>query len=104
RALKGEGRPVISENDRAALVASLAYVDHVLIFDDPTPNSLLEQIRPNILVKGGTTGEVIGHEIVEGYGGRAIRVSASPGVSTTGIIAELRPECPPPEIPPPHSD
>ncbi|MGE5191920.1 MAG: PfkB family carbohydrate kinase [Deltaproteobacteria bacterium] len=97
RRLKGEGRPVISERERAALVASLECVDYVVIFDDDTPHRLLEQIRPNVLVKGGTTGEIVGREVVESYGGLAIRVSELPGISTTEIITRLHESQPPPE-------
>jgi D-beta-D-heptose 7-phosphate kinase/D-beta-D-heptose 1-phosphate adenosyltransferase len=87
RALKGEGRPVISENDRALLLASLGFVDHVLIFDDPTPHRLLEQIRPDVLVKGATTVDVVGQEVVESYGGRVCcTVTHVDRVSTTEIL------------------
>ena len=91
RRLKGEGRPVISEHDRAAMVAALDCVDHVLIFDDPTPHQLLETIRPDVLVKGGTTELkcVAQSEVVESYGGRICRVCESPGVSTTTIVRQI---------------
>ncbi len=89
RQLKGEARPVIPENDRAVLLASLACVEHVLIFDDSTPHRLLEQIRPDVLAKGGTTSEIVGREIVEGYGGRVCCTGAVAGTSTTAIIARL---------------
>jgi D-beta-D-heptose 7-phosphate kinase/D-beta-D-heptose 1-phosphate adenosyltransferase len=90
RALKGEVRPIVGEHHRAAMLAALACVDHVLIFDDPTPHKLLEQIRPDLLVKGGTSGEIIGHEIVDSYGGRAVHIGEAPNVSTTNLIARIR--------------
>ena len=95
RKLKGPGRPVIAEADRGALVASLAAVDHAVIFDDDTPHDLLRRIRPDVLVKGGTYGvdEVVGKEIVEAYGG-TIRVTARVlGLSTSRILASLREKC-----------
>ncbi|HWB10515.1 MAG TPA: bifunctional heptose 7-phosphate kinase/heptose 1-phosphate adenyltransferase [Pirellulales bacterium] len=93
RQLKGPARPIISAADRATIVAALGCVDYVLIFDDPTPHRLLEAIRPDVLVKGGTYthDEVVGHEIVEGYGGRVCVTSCIDGVSTTQILATLQP-------------
>jgi D-beta-D-heptose 7-phosphate kinase/D-beta-D-heptose 1-phosphate adenosyltransferase len=89
RQLKGPDRPLINEDDRAELLASLACVDHVLIFGEPTPHGLLEQMRPDILAKGGTTSEIIGREVVEAYGGRAVRLPEIPGASTTAIVSRF---------------
>jgi D-beta-D-heptose 7-phosphate kinase/D-beta-D-heptose 1-phosphate adenosyltransferase len=91
RQLKGPTRPIIAAIDRAAIVAALGCVDYVLIFDDPTPHRLLEAIRPDLLVKGGTYkhDEVLGHEIVEAYGGRVCVTSRIEGVSTTQILARV---------------
>jgi len=89
RRLKGPRRPVIGESDRAAMLASLACVDHVLIFDEETPHQLLDCLRPDILVKGGTTDEVIGREVVEAYGGHVCRTCSIDGPSTTRIVAEI---------------
>lgn len=71
RKLKGPSRPVISETDRAAMLAALACVQYVVVFDDDTPLGLLEAIRPDVLVKGGTytPDQVVGHEFVTSYGG-----------------------------------
>ncbi|MBI3864603.1 MAG: bifunctional heptose 7-phosphate kinase/heptose 1-phosphate adenyltransferase [Planctomycetia bacterium] len=91
RSLKGPGRPVMPADDRARMLASLACVTYVLIFDDPTPHSLLKQIRPDVLAKGGTTAEIIGHEVVEFYGGRAVCLGEVPGVSTTTLISKFTP-------------
>jgi D-beta-D-heptose 7-phosphate kinase / D-beta-D-heptose 1-phosphate adenosyltransferase len=89
--LKGEARPIIPENDRAAMIAVLPFVDNVIIFDDPTPHRLLEAIRPDVLVKGGTYApdEVVGHEIIEAYGGQVHLAARINGVSTTRIIERL---------------
>jgi D-beta-D-heptose 7-phosphate kinase/D-beta-D-heptose 1-phosphate adenosyltransferase len=88
RRLKGPGRPVIQEGDRAALLAALGCVHHVVIFDEDTPHELLRRLRPDILVKGGTyrLDQVVGREIVESYGGKVCVVLQVPGVSTTGLI------------------
>ncbi|MBC8356993.1 MAG: bifunctional heptose 7-phosphate kinase/heptose 1-phosphate adenyltransferase [Planctomycetes bacterium] len=88
--LKGSSRPVISESDRAVMLASLACVDHVLIFGEETPHHLLECLRPDVLVKGGTTSEVVGREVVEAYGGRVCTTEGSTKTSTTQIVSEIR--------------
>jgi len=91
RKLKGPSRPVISEGDRAAMLAALACVGHVVVFDDDTPHRLLETIRPDVLVKGGTytPDQVVGHEIVTAYGGTVCVTGVVDGISTTNILASL---------------
>lgn len=91
RRLKGSGRPVIGQEDRASLLAALACVDHVVVFDDLTPHELLRRLRPNVLAKGGTytRGDVIGRDVVEEYGGRACVTHEVNGVSTTRILATV---------------
>ncbi len=92
RRLKGADRPVISQDSRAALLAALACVDHVLGFAEDTPHTLLRQIRPDVLVKGGTyrVEEVVGRETVEEYGGRVCVVGCVEGVSTTEILDSIQ--------------
>lgn len=92
RRLKGSQRPFISQESRAAMLAALACVDHVIIFDEDTPHRLLHEIRPDILVKGGTYAptEVVGHEVVEAYGGRVLVTDRIAGASTTGIVQRIR--------------
>jgi D-beta-D-heptose 7-phosphate kinase/D-beta-D-heptose 1-phosphate adenosyltransferase len=92
RRLKGPGRPVIREQERAALVAALECVDHVVLFDELTPHELLRLLRPDVLVKGGTytAEEVVGREVVEGYGGTVCVTSWRPGISTTRLLTALR--------------
>ena len=89
--LKGEGRPVRSESARAAVLASLASVDLVVIFDEDTPLALIEALKPDALVKGAdyTRGQVVGAEFVERHGGRVILAEITPGYSTTGVIEQL---------------
>jgi D-beta-D-heptose 7-phosphate kinase/D-beta-D-heptose 1-phosphate adenosyltransferase len=90
RRLKGLGRPVVGEEDRAALVAALACVGHVVVFDEDTPHGLLERLRPEVLAKGGTTQEVVGREVVEGYGGKVCLLGTRPGLSTTALVSSIR--------------
>ena len=89
--LKGPLRPVIGESDRAAMLAALACVRYVVVFDDETPRRLLESIRPDVLVKGGTytIEQVVGHEIVEAYGGAVCVTGMVDGISTSNILASL---------------
>ena len=89
--LKGPGRPVQSEQARAAVLASLASVDLVVIFDENTPLSLIAEIKPELLVKGADYrhDEVVGVEIVEAYGGKVMLAELLPGFSTTATIARL---------------
>lgn len=91
RQLKGPTRPVISQTDRAAMLAALGCVDHVVVFDDATPCDLLRRLRPDVLVKGGTyrPEEVVGREIVESYGGRIALAEVVDGISTTAIVESL---------------
>lgn len=91
RRLKGDTRPIINQTDRATMLAALAAVDHVVVFDEPTPHRLLEALRPEVLVKGGTYAphEVVGHELVTAYGGEVCVVGLVEGVSTTRIVAAL---------------
>jgi D-beta-D-heptose 7-phosphate kinase/D-beta-D-heptose 1-phosphate adenosyltransferase len=89
RQLKGPERPIIGEHDRARMLAALACVDHVLIFDDETPRRLLEAIKPDVLVKGGTTSHIVGREIIEASGGRVNHTCSVPNLSTTNLVDRL---------------
>lgn len=90
RRLKGPERPVLGEGDRARMLAALSCVDHVLVFGEDTPCRLVEAIRPDVLVKGGTTAEVVGREAVEAYGGSVVRLEALGEMSTTMILCRAR--------------
>ena len=92
RRLKGPLRPVIQGRERAAMLAALSCVDHVLQFDEDTPHELLHAIRPDVLTKGGTyqAHEVVGHEIVTEYGGRVCVAGVVPGISTTDIVQSVQ--------------
>ena len=88
---KGEGRPVQTEAARALVLASLAMVDRVLIFADDTPIPLLEQLRPDVLIKGGDydVAGVVGGDIVQAYGGEVKLAGFLEGHSSTAVIARM---------------
>jgi D-beta-D-heptose 7-phosphate kinase / D-beta-D-heptose 1-phosphate adenosyltransferase len=90
--LKGDTRPIVPEAERAALLASIAAVDLVIIFEEDTPIELITAIKPDILVKGGdyTVETVVGHDVVGKWGGRVVLVPLEAGHSTTGMIAAMR--------------
>ena len=92
--LKGETRPVQGESARAAVLASLAGVDRVVVFGDDTPQRLIEAIRPDVLVKGAdySRDEVVGGDFVEGYGGKVLLAEIAPGHSTSTTIKQIRAE------------
>jgi len=90
--LKGPGRPIFPEAERAQVLASLTSVDYVTIFEETTPGRLIELLRPDVLVKGEDWREkgVVGRETVESYGGRVIFAPLVKGVSTTGVLSRIR--------------
>ena len=92
RQLKGYGRPVVNEYERAEVLAALRQVDYVTIFDNISPRLLIAQLLPDVLVKGGDYGldEIHGREEVEAVGGRVISLPFVEGVSTSGIIERMR--------------
>jgi D-beta-D-heptose 7-phosphate kinase/D-beta-D-heptose 1-phosphate adenosyltransferase len=92
RRLKGPERPLIGQDERAHVLAALDCIDYVIIFDEDTPLRLIEMLRPQVLVKGGdyTREGVVGHDIVESYGGRVELVEFVDGKSTTNIIEKIR--------------
>ena len=88
--LKGEGRPIQSENDRAAIVSALKMVDCAFIFTEDDPRAFLKIIKPDIHIKGGDyTEEIIEKPVVEAHGGKISIVSFKEGRSTTGIINKI---------------
>jgi len=92
RKSKGLGRPVLPETERAELMAALAAVDYVVLFDEPTPQELIARVLPTVLVKGSDWGpdEIVGREEVEAAGGRVVSISLEPGYSTTAILDRMR--------------
>jgi rfaE bifunctional protein nucleotidyltransferase chain/domain len=90
RRLKGPGRPLIPEQQRAELVAALQAVDAVTFFDEDTPRELIAAVLPDILVKGADWAHwIAGREEVEAAGGKVLALSLEPGYSTTGIVEEI---------------
>ncbi|HPS53272.1 MAG TPA: D-glycero-beta-D-manno-heptose 1-phosphate adenylyltransferase, partial [Phycisphaerae bacterium] len=87
--LKGPLRPIISQQDRATMLASLEFVDYVTIFDEDTPEAVLEALRPDVLIKGGSTPVIIGQKFVESYGGSVRRLDLVEGFSTTDIVKKI---------------
>lgn len=92
RELKGEGRPVIPEQERAELLAALECVDAVVIYREPTPRETIAAILPDILVKGGDWpgNQIVGRAEVEGSGGRVVSIPVVPSYSTTAILQTVR--------------
>ena len=92
RTLKGWSRPIVTQEERATVLAALNAVDYVIVFDEPTPYSLIEAIHPHVLVKGGdwSTESVVGRDIVERDGGRVVIIPYVPNRSTTNIIEKIR--------------
>lgn len=94
RRLKGEGRPLVPEAERAELIASLACVGYVTLFDEATPEALLSRLRPEIHVKGGDYQEELPETpLVRSWGGRVVILPFTPGRSTTELAERLR-SCP----------
>jgi D-beta-D-heptose 7-phosphate kinase/D-beta-D-heptose 1-phosphate adenosyltransferase len=92
RRLKGPTRPILPADQRKRVLAGLACVDFVTEFDEDTPHATLEALRPDVLVKGATYGveEVIGREVVRGYGGEVKTLGLTEGASTTKFIESIR--------------
>ncbi len=90
--LKGESRPLQSENDRALILAAMIFVDAVVIFEEDTPFNLIKLVQPDVLVKGGDyqKHEVVGADIVEAKGGEVVLIPFVEGHSTTNLITPFR--------------
>lgn len=92
RRLKGEGRPVQNVQSRAEVLAALAAVDLVVVFNEDTPEKLIARVKPTILVKGNDykREDVVGHDIVEALGGQVVLIDLVPGQSTTSMVERSR--------------
>jgi rfaE bifunctional protein nucleotidyltransferase chain/domain len=92
RANKGPQRPITPQAERAEVLEALVFVDGVVVFDDETPQALILALQPDVLVKGADWAEdaIVGRDIVEGRGGRVIRVPIEPGHSTSAIVDKIR--------------
>lgn len=91
RRLKGETRPLVPQDDRALILAALACVDHVVIFDEDTPVELISLLQPDILVKGNdySEDEVVGADLVRQWGGRVELMPFVSGRSTTALVSKI---------------
>jgi rfaE bifunctional protein nucleotidyltransferase chain/domain len=91
RGIKGEKRPINTGADRMETLAALEAVDYVVLFNEPDPRRTIEELQPDVLVKGGDwpIEKIIGRDIVEAGGGKVISVGYIEGASTTGIIEKI---------------
>ena len=95
RRLKGPARPILTEDERATVLAGLRSVDYVVIFGEETPRSLIEAVRPDVLVKGGDwpVESIVGADVVLAAGGRVLSLPFVEGKSTTGIVERIAAGC-----------
>ncbi len=91
RRIKGMGRPVNNQKDRAKILAALYSVDYITVFNEATPEKLIRRIKPDVLVKGSDwkAGDIVGAKTVKSRGGRVVRVPFVKGYSTTSVIGKL---------------
>jgi rfaE bifunctional protein nucleotidyltransferase chain/domain len=89
---KGPNRPINSERERAEVIAALASVDAVVIFDEETPHDIVVALEPDVLVKGAdwAEGTIVGADLVASRGGQVVRVPLVEGYSTSGLIEKVR--------------
>ena len=92
RAIKGKGRPVNGEGDRAYVLSALGFVDYVTVFGEDTPEKLIRKLKPDVLVKGGDwkVGEIAGGDFVRSRGGRVATINFVKGYSTSSLIEKMR--------------
>jgi rfaE bifunctional protein nucleotidyltransferase chain/domain len=89
---KAPDRPINPENERAEVLAALASVDAVVVFDEDTPHAIITALQPDILVKGADWGAdaIVGRDVVEARGGKVVRIELAKGYSTTAIVERIR--------------
>ncbi len=92
RAIKGPARPINPEQDRAEVLAALACVDAVVVFDEDDPHAIISAIQPDVLVKGAdwAADAIVGRDVVEARGGRVVRIQVAEGYSTTSILTRIK--------------
>ena len=92
RKLKGAGRPLLAQDQRAEILAAMSFVNYVTVFSEPTPLRLIRALRPDVLVKGRDYAlhEVVGRDVVEGYGGRVELIPLLPEFSTSRLLKAIR--------------
>ena len=91
RIIKGDKRPIVRQNHRAEVLASLGCVDFIVVFDEPDPLKLIQTLKPDVLVKGEdwTEDAIVGAEFVKSQGGKIVRISFVEELSTTAIIEKI---------------
>jgi len=89
---KGAGRPITPEDERVELLEALSAVNAVIVFEEETPHAIIAALQPDVLVKGADWAEnaIVGRDIVEGRGGKVVRIDVEPGYSTSSIINKIR--------------
>jgi rfaE bifunctional protein nucleotidyltransferase chain/domain len=92
RRIKKPGRPITDEKSRSAIMASLQFVDAVVLFNEDTPYEMIKLIQPDVLVKGSDykAEEIVGYDIVTAKGGKVVTIDFLPGYSTTAIEEKIR--------------
>ena len=92
RRLKGDGRPLVPERERAEALSALEAVDRVIVYDEDTPLEVVKALLPDVLVKGAdwAADEIVGRAEVEAAGGRVVRIALVPGRSTSGLVERIR--------------
>ena len=92
RSIKGEKRPLVSEEERAEILAALEFIDFVTIFEELTPQELIVYLKPDVLIKGGDWPEdkVVGRDDVKEWGGRVVLIPEVKGKSTTNIVEKIK--------------
>jgi D-beta-D-heptose 7-phosphate kinase/D-beta-D-heptose 1-phosphate adenosyltransferase len=92
RAIKGEKRPLMSEEERAEILAALEFIDFVTIFQELTPLELINYLKPDVLIKGGDWPEekIVGGEEIKKWGGRVVIIPEVTGKSTTNIVEKIK--------------
>jgi rfaE bifunctional protein nucleotidyltransferase chain/domain len=93
RANKGPSRPINRAEERVEILLAMGFVDAVVVFDEDTPLAIITEIQPDVLVKGADWGhdDIVGRDVVEGRGGRVVRLELAKGFSTTNLIGKMRP-------------
>jgi D-beta-D-heptose 7-phosphate kinase/D-beta-D-heptose 1-phosphate adenosyltransferase len=92
RANKGADRPITPEAERAEMLAALACVDAVVVFDQDTPHEIIAALQPDVLVKGAdwAADAIVGRDIVEARGGKVVRIAVEKGYSTSSLVEKIR--------------
>ncbi len=92
RTLKGEKRPLVTENERAEVLEALDFIDFITIFDESTPLELINYLKPDVLIKGGDWSEdkIVGREEVLKWGGRVVIIPEVQGKSTTNVVEKIK--------------